>query len=110
MLEYVKPSRRDINRTTVEKTVYFKITCFIKVDDYYRSDTDLLADIQENVSQLFYSGYVTVGDRAIKVKSSTGGFDTDRAYVDLQFEFFDDRTNETNTTPLMGVIKTNTSI
>ena len=110
LLEYVKTSRRDKNRTTVEKTIYFRITCFIKTDDYNRSDTDLLADIQENIVQLFSGGYVTVGDRSIKVMSSTGGFDADRAYVDLQFEFFDNRTNEVNTTPLMGMVKTNTSI
>ena len=107
LLEYVRTSRKDINRSTVEKTVYFKITCFIKVDDYYRSEADALSGIQENVTQLFSVGYVNVDDRAIKVQSSTGGFEDDRAYVDLQFQFFDNRTDAMDTTPLVASVTTN---
>lgn len=107
LLENVRTSRRDINRTTVEKTVYFKITCFINVDEYYRSDTDALSEIQEAVMQLFSVGHVIVGDRAIKVQSSTGGNEYDRAYVDLQFEYFDNRTDAADTMPLVASVKTN---
>lgn len=107
LLEYVRTSKTDINRTTVEKTVYFTVTCFVENDKYYRSNPMQLAELQESVLELFSTGYITVGDRAIKVKSSTGGIDLDRAYIDLQFEYFDNRTDTVDTTPLITSVTTN---
>ena len=107
LLEYVKTIPKDVNRSTVEKTVYFTITCFTYIDEYYRSKADDLSEIQEDVMQLLSAGYITVGDRAIKVKGSTGGIDSDRAYIDLQFEFFDNRTDAMDTTPLVASVNTN---
>jgi hypothetical protein len=106
MLEYIRLSQRDATRKAIEKTVYFTITCFTPVDKYYRSDMDELANLQEETLQLFSSGYITVGDRALKVQGSTGGMDTDRAYIDLQFEFFDNRTDAEDQTPLMSSVTT----
>lgn len=107
LLEYIKTSKRDINRSTIEKTAYFTITRFVENDEYYRSNPLLLAEHQETIVDLFNIGYITVGDRAIKVKSSSGGIDTDRAYIDLQFEYFDNRTDVEDTTPLMTSVTTN---
>ena len=107
LLEYVTTLRKDVSRNTIEKSVFFKITCFIDLDSHRRPDTDNLAEIQEDILQVFECGYVSVGDRAIKVQSSNGGFDDDRAYVDLQFEFFDTRTDAVDTTPLVASVKTN---
>jgi hypothetical protein len=107
LLEYIKTSKRDINRSTIEKTAYFTITRFVEKDEYYRSNPLLLAEQQETIVDLFNIGYITVGDRAIKVKSSAGGIDTDRAYIDLQFEYFDNRTDAVDATPLMTSVTTN---
>jgi len=104
LLEFIRNSQIDICRTSVEKTVYFTITCFTKVDKYNYADPEELAELQEGVMQLFNEGYVTVGDRAIKVKSSAGCMDDDCAYVDLQFEFTDNRANKTEGTPIMAEI------
>lgn len=107
LIEYIKTTKIDINRTTVEKTAYFTITRFVEKDEYYRSNRLLLAEHQETIVDLFNIGYVTVGDRAIKVKSSTGGIDVDRAYIDLQFEYFDNRTDAEDTTPIITSVTTN---
>lgn len=106
LLEYVRLSRRDVNFSTFEKTVYITITCFISVDKYFRSDMDELVELQENILQLFADGYVNVGNRSIKVKSSTGGIDFDRAYIDLQFEYFDNRTDAEDEIPLVESVQT----
>lgn len=106
-LEFVRHTQIDVSRNTVEKTVYFSITCFAQVDNHYRSDPDELSAIHDNVISLFDKGYINVGDRAIKVKSSTGGMDIDRAYIDLQFEFFDNRTDEREDLPLIASVHTN---
>lgn len=91
LIEHIKSSRMDINRATIQKTDYFTITAFESVDKYNRSDVLKLIDTQDTLLNGFGVGYVTVGNRAIKVKSSSGGTDTDAVYIDLQFEYFDDR-------------------
>lgn len=106
LLEIIRMSQIDVCRSSVEKTVYFTITCFTRVDEHYRSDPEELANLQDNILQLFRLGYVSVGDRAIKVKGSSGGMDTDRSYIDLQFEFIDNRTDEVDQTPLMASVTT----
>ncbi len=106
-IENVRISQIDVCRSTVEKTVYYTITCFATTDDYYRTNPEELTDLQDTILQKFLPGYVTVGDRAIKVKGSTGGTDTDRAYIDLQFEYFDNRTDEVDQTPLITSVTTN---
>lgn len=106
LLELIRNSQIDICRTSVEKTVYFTITCFTEVDKYNHADPEELAELQEGVIQLFNEGYIVVGDRAIKVKSSAGGIDDDQVYVDLQFEFVDNRSDETDEKPIMAEINT----
>lgn len=107
MIEYATTTRNDASNRIVEKTAYFTIACFTPVDQYGRSNVHELSDLQEKTLQLFAKGYITVGDRAIKVRGSTGGADLDRAYVDLQFHYYDDRTDEEDVTPLMGSVVTN---
>lgn len=107
LIEYVRTSRRDMNKSTVEKTVYLKITCFVEKDAYYRSDTDELAEIQEKIMQAFTERHLTVNDRAIKMQSSTGGFEEDMAFIDLQCTYFDNRTDAVDTTPLVASVNTN---
>jgi hypothetical protein len=106
LLKYIKLSQTDATRFTVEKTVSITITCFVSVDKHDRSDMDELANLQDQVIQLFLPGYIKVGDRALKVLSSTGGIDPDRAYIDLEFNFFDDRTDVEDMNPLIASVST----
>lgn len=107
LLQHVRTDIDDVSRTVVEKSVYFTITCFTPTNKHHQSDADEISKLQDAVLQLFLTGYIPVGDRAIKVKGSTGGTDVDRAYIDLQFEYFDTRNDEVDTTPLMGTVTTN---
>ena len=107
LIEYVKTTQSDVNRFTIEKTAYFTITGFTKIDSYYRSEPSELISMKENVLELFSDGYVQVGDRSIKVKSSSGGMDTDRIYIELQFEYFDERNTMNDTTPFIATVITN---
>jgi hypothetical protein len=106
MIEFVRTNQIDVSRTTIEKTVYYTITCFTIIDEYYRSDPEELADLQETILQKLLIGYLLVGDRALKVKASTGGLDPDRAYIDLQLEYYDNRTDEADQTPLATSVTT----
>lgn len=101
-LETVRRETADVNYSTVKVTLYFSMTCFISLDAYGNSDSKELTDMQDAVVNLFQCGYLRVSDRALKVLANTAGYQNDRSFVDLQFEFFDDRVIEQDDSPLMG--------
>ena len=106
MLETVRISPRDVTHSSVEKTVYITITCFTEEDKYSRLNQEELANMQDSIIEFFSRGYVVVNDRAIKVQSSTGGMNEDEAYIDLQFEFFDNRTDDEEQDPIATSVTT----
>ena len=105
-LEHVTTDRRDQNCKTVELTVDFSITCFVETDSHYNVDAECLMELQTKVLSLFHSGYIMVGDRAVKVKASSSGFNEGEAYVDVQFEFCDDRADEAEEPTLISTVTT----
>ena len=104
-IEFIHISEVDVCRATVKKTVYYTITCFASKDDYYRVNPEELTDIQEAILEELRKGYITVGKRALKVKASTGGIENDRAYIDLQLEFCDNRTDEEEQAPIASSVQ-----
>jgi hypothetical protein len=106
-IEYVKNNKQDINCKTIQVTGYYSVTCFIETDGYSNSDAEALMAVQDDVISLFNPGYITVGDRNIKCKSSAGGMEAGASYVDVQFEYNDDRTDAEDATPLMASVTIN---
>lgn len=107
LIESVKAGGDSANRKTVKNNAYLTITCFESVDDYGNSDDGALTEVQDDVLQLFRPGFLKVGDRALTVIASTGGADFDRSYVDLQLEYYDDRSDELDNTPLIVDVSLN---
>lgn len=101
LIETVKDATDAANRKTVRCVAFFTITCFVEVDEFENSVDGELIAVQDAVMQIFRPGFIRVGDRALKVKASTGGADFDRSYVDLQLEYFDDRSDEQDNALLM---------
>lgn len=106
LIELVNIQQRPINAKTIQETDYFTITCFDITDDYSHSDTINLLMIQQGVLEIFRKGYISVDDRAIDVIASSGGRNFDQAYIDLQFEYFDDRSDAIDNTPLINKVYT----
>ncbi len=107
LVEHVRTAQRDVSRKTVKVTSDWDVTVYPELDAYRDCEqADVLA-IQEAALGCFRPGYLTVGGRALPVKASSGGQDGDRAYIDVQFEFFDDRSSEENTIPAMAAVTTN---
>ncbi len=107
LIETVKEGDTSASRKMVKCEAYFTITCFVKVDKFGNGDDGALTEIQTGVMLIFRAGYIRVGDRAINVKASSGGVDFDRSYVDLQFEYFDNRSDDVDNTPLIGDVDFN---
>jgi len=103
-LENVKVDTAPANFCTVKVTAYFSLTCFIKLTPYGDQDSLELTDVQDEITKLFRRGSVKVGDRSLVAKASTAGYDNDRSYVDIQFDFYDDIPQEEDNMPLMGDI------
>lgn len=96
LIELITIRRSPVNKRTVREIVYFSITCFDETDEY--SDSNLFA-VQQEILNIFKAGYIKVDDRAIAVKASPGGRNFDQAYIDLQFEYFDNLSDEEDTAP-----------
>jgi hypothetical protein len=89
------------NRNTVRVRARFCVTAFTVVDGSGKADATNLADIQGNLMSIFRQGYVAVGYRKITVAVKNHGLDSDNCSIDLRFDYFEDRTNETDYRPFM---------
>lgn len=105
MLELVTADRFPVSCKTVQETVYLTITCFAVAEDDPASGSNPFVT-QQGVLELFRTGYLAVADRKISVQASPGGRNEDQAYVDLQFEYFEDRSAGQDTAPLMKEVHT----
>lgn len=106
LIELITIEQKSVNRRTIQETDYFTITCFDTTDDYSHSDTVQLLTIQQGVLDIFRNGYISVDDRAVNVKASSGGRNFDQAYIDLQVEYYEDRSDAAFDTPLIQEVYT----
>jgi hypothetical protein len=104
LIQCMKNERTDKNRSTVSVTAYFKITYFPLVDVNGIANASELLDAQNALVNLFCEGYIEISDRNIKLKSSTTGINSGDTYLDVQFEFFDDRIGITENTEIMNTV------
>ena len=109
-IEHVSTNSKDNNCKTVVQTVYFTITCFMETDSHYNVDAESLMERQTEVLSIFRNGYITIVDRAVKVQASSSGFADGEAYVELQFEYCDDRSDETEDTTLINTVTTKVNL
>lgn len=100
--ETVKPAAAAL----VQITSYFTLTIFDATDHYAHSDTRRLIELRTALLRLFRGGGLAVGNRVLSVKASTGGRDWDKAYIDLQIEYLDDRSDAVKPLPLMQTVET----
>jgi len=100
----------DVNRSTVKISANLTIAYLTDADVSNLSSTALLSNVQETILSIFRDGYITIGNRKIKVKSSAGDIDYNEANIDLQFEYFDDRSDAVESTPMMSSIITKTKL
>lgn len=93
-IDAVRETVRSDNKRLVRVTSFFTITCFPPlVGNQEYCTLESLNEFQSKAMAVFRSGYLRVGDRAIPVQSSSGGITDDRVYVELQAEYYDDRTD-----------------
>jgi len=106
LIQSVSTDQADAARELVRITEYLTLTLIDKTDDYDRSSTIRLLKLRQSALDLFRPGYLRVQDRALPVKASNGGREWGKAYVDLQLEYLDRRSEQADTTPLMERVET----
>ena len=89
--QYIAMVTKDANRWHVNLTRYFTITCLAQPGQDDQPNATEHLQMQENVINRFGCGYLKVGDRALRAVASAGGREADKAFVDLQLEYLDDR-------------------
>lgn len=112
----------DASASLLHVTERFKITVIDETDDYDTGDPGRLQEIQQAVLGLFSQGTLWVEDRHIKVRAAygdpgdpedaekvravSGGRERDRAYIDLRFEYMENRPAAESAAPVMETIET----
>lgn len=94
-IDFVSNTVDDNNKELVKEIDYFTITYFAEVNEYYNTDKFNLQNVLLGVLNIFRNGFIEVDDRAVKVKASKGGFNDNEVYIDLQFEYYDNRVEKT---------------
>lgn len=111
LIEYINNSSEQVSCNTISESVYYTVTYYGPVDDFYNTDRLDLQSVLVNILKLFRKGFLAVEDRAINVKASSGGMNDNEIYMDLQFEYYEDRLedeeNPDNTYVKMGEINKN---
>jgi len=99
LIQSVRTAWEDASSGMIEVTEYLLVTLFEELDQYNRTSPEKLAQLQYDAMLLFRPGYLKVGNRALRILASTGGRDNDRAYIDLQLNYLDERKQTTPTEP-----------
>ena len=91
-IDAVQEVVRSDNKRLVHVTSYFTLTYFPSLVGHQEfCSIDALINAHNAVMGVFRPGYLQVEDRAITIKSSSGGNADDRVYIELQAEYYDDR-------------------
>lgn len=106
LIELVTSKRDDVNALTVRETDFFTMTIYDEVGERYESSSRRLMELQQRTLDIFRAGYLRVDGRAPLVKASGGGRDFDRAYVDVQITYTEQRLPDAAPLPLMEQIET----
>lgn len=106
-IQVFKTTEWPANRNSVKIRIRFRIRYHAVVDENGVADTENLMDIQSEVMTAFRLGYVKVGDRNLTVTARNHGTHSDFSCVDLRFDYFDDRPDESVTVPNMGEVTLN---
>jgi len=99
LMKPIKNEQKAISCKIIQETDYFTLTCIDTTNDYTTGETMRLLIVQQDVQDLFRSGYILVNDRMVTVKASSGGRDADKAFINLQFDYFEDRMDASASNP-----------
>jgi len=98
---------RPAGKSLLDVTAAFALTCYMDVDGHYNTDTQRLIQRQYEVMDLFAKGYMKVTDRNLEVVAAPGGMSFADCFIDLRFNYFDDRPDVAEVPPLMETIEAN---
>lgn len=110
LIEYITNTQYTVNKSTILENIYFTITYFSETDEYFNTDKFNLQVVLTNVLKIFRIGYMKVENRAINVKASSGGSNDNEVYIELHFEYYEDRLEDVEEEEYIGSIETNLNL
>lgn len=96
----------DATCATILETHTITINAFPVVDDHGCAGEAQLPLMRQGILGIFRQGFLRVEDRAVGVTVIEAGGDTDFAYVTIEVQYFEDRSDEPDTTPPMETVET----
>lgn len=93
-LECQKNETTDVNPVLVQRSVTVLLTCFVEMNAYYDSSREELNRRLDRICTQFAQGFLSVGERKIKVQANRGKGAPDFAEASLVFTWTDQRRDE----------------
>ncbi len=109
-IEWTNSRERDANAGLVEISEQFTVTCFVPLSDYGEVESGALLERVEMVKRRFRTGFLRVGDRALRCSLRVGGREEDCVFLDLTFSYFDGRGVSGEAHAPMGNIETSVTV
>lgn len=90
-IEWIDSRETDANADLVEISEHFLITCFSPLSDYGEAESGALLSRVNAVKRIFRAGFIRVEDRALRCTLRVGGREEDCVFLDLTFQYFEER-------------------
>ena len=84
-----KTSIQRVNTGLIFVDSTYVVTSFCTIDERGESARGDILSAMDDLSSVFYRGYISVGDRAIKYDTYTAAEDFDRATIELRFSYYE---------------------
>jgi len=110
LIRCTKFDRTDANRRTVSVSAGMEIVYIPELNKDQIVDGDVLSAAQDTIISIFAAGYIKVGDRCLKIRSTPGKPETDATIITIQMDYYDDRPAPADNTPLMGSVTNTTTL
>ncbi|PKM71516.1 MAG: hypothetical protein CVU91_13415 [Firmicutes bacterium HGW-Firmicutes-16] len=110
LIRCVSFDRTDANRWTVAVSAAFEIIYLPMLDKNQIVDGAELLTAQDAILGMLAAGFIKVGDRCLKIKSTPGKPETDGTIITIRTDYYDDRPAAADNTPKMGTVETTTKL
>lgn len=110
LIRCAKLEQSDVNRSTVAVSAVFEIVFLPALDKNQIADGAELLTAQDTIIGIFAAGYIKVGDRCLKIRSTPGKPQPDGTIITIQTDYYDDRPVAADSTPLMGSVRNTTTL
>ena len=98
-IRYVTSRQKDFNRNSYLNVITMKIIYFPELDEFMNADLIAQNEVWDTMREIFSIGYITVLDRAAKIRKSRGRAKNTEIHLKLKIDYIQDKIFNTPQSP-----------